>query len=318
MVSGNQNKTMNKTALLFAGQGAQYVGMGKNLADKFPFLAEMVDSANAALGYNIANICFNGPESELVKTEHAQPGIYLVSWMAFEVLRQFAPELRFGATAGLSLGEYGALAAAGALDFLDGLRLVRQRGKFMQEACMETAGAMAAVLGLDEPRVRSICEETGAQIANLNCPGQIVISGPTHAIEMACKLAKDRGAKRAVKLQVAGAFHSNLMSSAREKLASELGKYRFRTPFVPVISNVTARPHTTTEEMRDLMVNQVTSPVRWEESIRYLIEDGFTRFIELGPGTVLSGFVKRIAPDVEVLHVDDVASLESTIASLRN
>lgn len=309
---------MNRIALLFAGQGAQYVGMGKNLADGSALARAIAQEANSVLGYDLASICFAGPEAELVKTEHAQPGIYLVSWMAFEVLKQSMPELRFEATAGLSLGEYAALAAAGSLTFSDGLRLVRRRGLFMQEACSEAEGGMAAILGMDEPQVQAVCAETGAQIANLNCPGQIVISGRVSAVRAACDLAKSRGAKRAVQLQVAGAFHSDLMASARTKLAEELTKHKIFEPSVKVISNVTARPHGTPSETMKLLVDQVTSPVRWEESMRHLVNDGFTHFIELGPGTVLSGFLKRIAPGVKALHVEDMASLESTINSLKS
>ncbi|MCX8107534.1 MAG: ACP S-malonyltransferase [Verrucomicrobiae bacterium] len=309
---------MSKTALLFAGQGAQYVGMGKDLADHFSCAQEIAAKADATLGYNISDLCFNGPETELMRTEHAQPAIYLVCWMAFDVLRRSVPDLEFGAAAGLSLGEYGALAAAGAVDFLDGLLLVRQRGLFMQEACLEAAGGMAAIIGMGEPEVRRLCEESGVQIANLNCPGQIVISGLAAGVETACKLAKERGAKRAVKLQVAGAFHSCLMASAREKLEGELGRYRINAPSVPVISNVTARPHGTPDKILALMAEQVTSPVRWEDSMRYLIGQGFTRFIELGPGTVLSGFLRRIAPDVEVFNVEDVPSLERTVNSIKS
>jgi [acyl-carrier-protein] S-malonyltransferase len=309
---------MNRIALLFAGQGAQYVGMGKNLAEGSALARAIAQEANSVLGYDLASICFGGPEAELVKTEHAQPGIYLVSWMAFEVLRQSMPGLRFEATAGLSLGEYAALAAAGSLTFSDGLRLVRRRGLFMQEACLEAEGGMAAILGMDESQVQAVCAETGAQIANLNCPGQIVISGRVSEVRAACDLAKALGAKRAVQLQVAGAFHSDLMASARTKLAEELTKHRISEPSVKVISNVTARPHGMPSETMKLLVDQVTSPVRWEESMRYLVNDGFTHFIELGPGTVLSGFLKRIAPGAKTLHVEDMASLESTINSLKS
>ena len=176
---------MSKTALLFAGQGAQAVGMGKDLAEKFPSAKAWFDRANAALGYNLASICFNGPELELTKTENAQPGIYLVSWVAFQLLKEQAPNLKFDATAGLSLGEFTALTAAGAMSFEDGLRVVRQRGKFMQEACEATRGGMAAIIGLDEAPTRAVCDEAGVTLANLNCPGQIVISGGTDGIARA-------------------------------------------------------------------------------------------------------------------------------------
>ena len=217
---------MSKTALLFAGQGAQVVGMGKDLAEKFPSAKAWFDRANAALGYDLAGICFNGPEAELTKTENAQPGIFLVSWVCFELLKEQVPNLKFDATAGLSLGEFTALTAAGAMSFEDGLRVVRQRGKFMQEACDATRGGMAAVIGLDEAPTREVCAEAGVVLANLNCPGQLVISGEAEKIAKACELAKAKGAKRAIPLPVAGAYHSPLMAGAQPKLQAELAKIK--------------------------------------------------------------------------------------------
>src|SRR5271170_2155838 len=193
---------MSKTALLFAGQGAQAVGMGKDFAAQFPGAKAWFDRANAALGYDLAGICFAGPEPELTKTENAQPGIFLVSWVAFQLLKERAPSLRFEATAGLSLGEFTALTAAGALSFEEGLRVVRQRGRFMQEACDVTRGGMAAVIGLDEALTREVCAEAGVVLANLNCPGQLVISGELEKVVKACELAKAKGAKRALPLAV--------------------------------------------------------------------------------------------------------------------
>src|SRR5581483_259532 len=276
-----------KTALLFAGQGAQAVGMGKDLAEQFPSAKAWFDRANAALGYDLAGICFNGPEPELTKTENAQPGIFLVSWVAFELLKEKVGSLAFEATAGLSLGEFTALTAAGALGFEEGLKVVRQRGRFMQEACEVTRGGMAAVIGLDEGPTREVCATAGVELANLNCPGQLVISGASEKIAQACELAKARGAKRALPLTVAGAYHSALMASAKPKLASELAGVHWQTAKVPVVSNVTARPHGGVEEIKGRLVDQVTSSVRWEESMRYLLAQGFTRFIELGPGKAL-------------------------------
>jgi [acyl-carrier-protein] S-malonyltransferase len=306
---------MSKTALLFAGQGAQAVGMGKDLAERFPSARAWFDRANAALGYDLAKVCFEGPESELTKTEHAQPGIYLVGWVAFQLLKEQVPSLAFEATAGLSLGEFTALAAAGVLTFEDGLNVVRQRGKFMQEACEATKGGMAAIIGLDEAKTREVCAEAGVSLANLNCPGQIVISGEAEKMEKACELAKAKGAKKALPLPVAGAYHSPLMVSAQEKLRTALGKVPIGIPAVPVISNVTAQPHDAPSDIHRRMVEQVTSSVRWEDSIRYLISQGFTRFIELGPGKALSGFMKRIDGNVQMLNVADAASLESTVKS---
>jgi [acyl-carrier-protein] S-malonyltransferase len=307
---------MTKTALLFAGQGAQVVGMGKDLAEKFPSAKAWFARANAALGYDLAGICFNGPETELTKTENAQPGIFLVSWVVFQLLKEQVPNLKFDATAGLSLGEFTALTAAGAMSFEDSLRVVRQRGKFMQEACDATRGGMAAVIGLDEIPTREVCAGAGVVLANLNCPGQLVISGEEEKIIRACELAKAKGARKAIPLPVAGAYHSPLMAGAQTKLQSELAKIIISAPVVPVISNVTAQPHNSPPEISARLVEQVTSSVLWENSMRYLLAQGFTRFIELGPGTALSGFMKRIDKLAQMLNVADVASLEATVKTL--
>jgi [acyl-carrier-protein] S-malonyltransferase len=224
--------------------------------------------------------------------------------------------LDFQATAGLSLGEFTALTAAGAMSFEDGLRIVRARGKFMQEACDATRGGMAAIIGLDEIPTREICAEAEVVLANLNCPGQLVISGEVEKISKAVELAKAKGAKRAIPLPVAGAYHSPLMASAKRKLQSELAKIKISAPIVPVISNVTAQAHGTAAEISAKLVEQVTSSVLWENSMRYLLAQGFTRFIELGPGTALSGFMKRIDKSVQMLNVADVASLEATAKAI--
>jgi [acyl-carrier-protein] S-malonyltransferase len=307
---------MSKTALLFAGQGAQMVGMGRDFAEKFSSAKAWFERANSVLGYDLSAICFGGPEAELTKTENAQPAIFLVSWVAFQLLKEQMPLLNFQATAGLSLGEFTALSAAGALSFEDGLTVVRQRGRFMQEACEATHGSMAAIIGLDETLTRQVCADTGVVLANLNCPGQLVISGATERIEQACDLARSKGARRALPLPVAGAYHSPLMASAQPKLDTKLASLRLAEPSVPVISNVTARPHQTAETIRSRLVEQVTASVRWEESIRYLLAEGFNRFIELGPGTALSGFMKRIDKEALVLNVADSASLEATVNAM--
>jgi len=308
---------MSKTALLFAGQGAQVVGMGRDLAEKFPAARTWFGRANAALGYDLAAVCFNGPEAELTKTENAQPGIFLASWVAFELLKEQVPGLQFEATAGLSLGEFTALAAAGALSFEDGLSVVRQRGQFMQEACDATRGGMAAVIGLDEVPTREVCAAAGVVLANLNCPGQLVISGEADKIVQAVELAKAKGARRAIPLPVAGAYHSPLMASAQPKLAAALSRVKLAAPAVPVVSNVTAEFHGAPEDISARLVEQVTSSVLWEKSMRTLLAAGFTRFIELGPGTALSGFMKRIDKNVQMLNIADVASLEATVKVLR-
>jgi [acyl-carrier-protein] S-malonyltransferase len=308
---------MTKTALLFAGQGAQAVGMGKDLAEKYPMAKAWFARANASLGYDLASICWGGSEAELTRTENAQPGIFLVSWIAFELLRERLPSLSFQATAGLSLGEFTALSAADALSFDEGLQLVRQRGRFMQEACEATHGGMAAIIGLDESLTREVCAQAGVALANLNCPGQIVISGETGKIAQACELARARGARRALPLAVAGAYHSPLMAGAQPKLAAELARVTMRAPTVTVVSNVTAKPHEGPEAIRTRLVEQVTNSVRWEESMLYLLGEGFTRFIELGPGAALSGFLKRISKEAQLLNIADGSSLEHTIQALQ-
>jgi len=308
---------MSKTALIFAGQGAQVVGMGKDLVERSATAKAWFERANAVLDYDLASICFSGPETELTKTEHAQPGIFLVSWVAFEMLKGRVPALKIEATAGLSLGEFTALTAAGAMSFEDGLKVVRQRGRFMQEACAATQGGMAAIIGLGEAATREVCAEAGVALANLNCPGQLVISGATEKLAPACALAKAKGAMRALPLTVAGAYHSPLMASAQPKLEAELAHMTLRQPAVPVIANVTAQPHEGPEAIRARLVEQVTSSVRWEESMRYLIAQGFTRFIELGPGKALSGFMNRIDKTVQILNVEDSASLEATVKAVQ-
>jgi len=307
---------MSKTALLFAGQGAQTVGMGRDLAEQFSTAKKWFEQSNAALGYDLAKICFTGPEPELTKTENAQPGIFLVGWIAFELLKDRVPGLAFQATAGLSLGEFTALAAAGVMSFEDGLKVVRQRGRFMQEACESTKGGMAAIIGLDEAKTREVCAEAGVELANLNCPGQIVISGMADRMGPACELAKTRGAKKALPLAVAGAYHSALMADAKGKLDDALKTIALKAPIVPVVSNVTAQPHGVPAEIHQRMVDQVTSPVRWEDSMRYLLAQGFTRFVELGPGKALSGFMKRIDANAQMLNVADGPSLEATAKAL--
>jgi [acyl-carrier-protein] S-malonyltransferase len=307
---------MQKTALLFAGQGAQYVGMGRDLALKYPQANAWFERSRETLGFDLPGLCFNGPEGALTRTENAQPGIFVTSWAAFQLLKERAPKLEFQATAGLSLGELTALTAVGALSFEDGLKVARQRGRFMQEACEATRGAMAAVLGLDAEALGRVCDEADVEMANLNCPGQIVISGATEKIAKACELAKAKGARRAVLLPVAGAYHSRLMAGAQAKVRNLLAETPLGPATIAVISNATARPHGAPDEIRRRLVEQVVSPVRWEDSIRYLLEDGFRRFIELGPGTALSGFMKRIDKGAQMLNVADIPSLETTVQAL--
>jgi len=307
---------VSKTALLFAGQGAQSAGMGRDLAEQFPAARKCFAQANATLGYDLAKLCFAGPEAELTRTENAQPGIFLVGWVAFELLRERLPGLQFEATAGLSLGEFTALTAAGAMSFEDGIRLVRQRGQFMQEACEATQGGMAAIIGLDEATTREVCAQSGVELANLNCPGQIVISGPSDRMAAACELAKAKGARKAMPLPVAGAYHSRLMAGAGPRLDAALTSISLKQTTIPVISNVTAQPHGAPTEIHRRLVEQVTAPVRWEDSMRYLLAQGFTCFVELGPGKALSGFMRRIDTNAQMLNVADVESLGATVEAL--
>jgi [acyl-carrier-protein] S-malonyltransferase len=232
------------------------------------------------------------------------------------MLRERVPSLAFEATAGLSLGEFTALTAAGAIGFEDGLKIVRRRGQLMQRACEVTRGTMAAIIGLEETVTREICAQTGVVLANLNCPGQLVISGELAKIEQACEQAKAKGARRALPLPVAGAYHSPLMESAQAGLRSELDAIAIQPPAVTVVSNVTAQPHADPAAIRSRLVEQVTASVRWEESMRYLLAQGFTRFIELGPGTALSGFMKRIDKNAVMLNVADRQSLEATVKAI--
>jgi len=306
-----------KTALLFAGQGSQAVGMGRELCEKHDVCRRLFARADEVLGRDIQKICFEGPEAVLTKTDNAQPGIFLTSLACLEALKSQVPNLGFDATAGLSLGEFTALTAADAVSFDDGLRMVQLRGRFMQEACDSTNGGMASILGMGDAALAEVCREAGVDIANINSPGQVVISGDKEKIAKAVELAKARGAKRAIPLVVAGAYHSRLMESAKIKVAEALASLPMREPKVPVVSNVSARPAGSVAETKDLLVRQVTSSVRWCESMQWLVSQGFTRFIELGPGNVLSGLMKRISKDVEILNVNDGATLEATVAKVR-
>ncbi len=301
---------------MFAGQGAQFPGMGRDWAEQFPPAKSIFERSGEILGFDLARICFEGPEAELTQTQNAQSAIFVSSWVALQLLKERKPDFTFHATAGLSLGELTALTAGGVFSFEDGLKISRQRGRFMQEACDLTKGAMAAVLNLEPAVLAEICAAADVEMANLNCPGQIVISGETEKIAAACELAKAKGAKRAMILSVAGAYHSRLMASAQPKVRAMLDAIQVNAPGVPVISNVTARPHGGPDEIRHGLTAQVISPVRWEDSIRYLLAQGFTRFIELGPGTALSGFVKRIDKSVTILNAQDVSSLEAAVKSL--
>ena len=305
-----------KTALLFSGQGAQAVGMGKDLAANFPSASALFRKADSILGYELSRIVFEGPAEELTKTSVCQPALYTHGFTALAVLREKVPGLCFHAAAGLSLGEFTAHAAAGTFDFETGLRLVDQRSRFMQEACEATEGGMAAIIGAEEQQVRDLAAAADVDVANLNSPGQIVISGEKSKIALAVGMAKEYGARKAVELTVAGAFHSRLMEPAYQRLGALLAQTNIRIPSVPVISNIDALPAESPEAIRRALADQVTGSVRWTESIEYMIDQGITRFLELGPGGIIAGLVGRIRKGTEVISISDTASLEAALTLL--
>jgi len=306
-----------KAVLLFAGQGAQKVGMGKDLAEAYPTARALFDQADAALGYSLTNIMFEGPMEELTKTSRCQPALYAHGLAILEVLKSKVPSLEITATAGLSLGEFTAHAAADTFDFATGLNLVFQRGSFMEEACNNTQGAMLAMIGGDESAVRELAKECDVDVANLNAPGQIVLSGSTDGIESAITKAKDKGIKRAIPLPVAGAYHSRLMKSAQDKLAAALAAAPIQSPRVPVVCNFEARPVAAPEEIRATLTSQVTGSVRWVESMQHLIAAGHTTFIELGPDATLAGLMGKIDKTVKVISIKDAASLDAAVVQLQ-
>ncbi|MBB5030778.1 ACP S-malonyltransferase [Prosthecobacter vanneervenii] len=302
--------------LLFAGQGAQKVGMGKDLAESYTAVRALFDQADATLGYSLSSIMYEGPMEELTKTSRCQPALYAHGLAILEVLKSKVPALNITATAGLSLGEFTAHAAAGTFDFATGLNLVFQRGSFMEEACENTKGAMLALLGGEESAIRELAQECDVDVANLNAPGQIVLSGSAEGIADAAAKAKDKGIKRAIPLPVAGAYHSRLMKSAQDKLAVALAAAPIQSPKVPVVCNFEARPVSTPEEIRSTLTSQVTGSVRWVESMQHLIAAGHTTFIELGPDATLAGLMGKIDKSVKVISIKDAASLDAAVAAL--
>ena len=292
--------------------------MGKDLVAKFSYTKKFLDEANSALGFDLAKICFEGPEEELKKTEITQPAILTISAMCLEAMKSFGG-IKAEAAAGHSLGEYSALYAAGALSFKDAVRLVNVRGKLMQTAVPLGEGTMAAILGLDHNVVKDICAKASAkgvvEAANINSPGQIVISGKVAGVAEAGRLCKEAGAKRVIELQVSAPFHSSLMKPAADKLAAELERFAFNDAAMPVVSNVTADYVTSVASIKELLVKQMTSPVQWEGSINKMSGDGFDTFIEIGPGKVLTGLIKKINPKAKIFNVSDAASLGTFLGS---
>jgi [acyl-carrier-protein] S-malonyltransferase len=301
-------------AFVFPGQGAQHAGMGKELNDNFSVARELFEEANDALGFDLAKMCFEGPEEDLKLTANTQPAILTMSVAALRVLEQ-ETELRANFVAGHSLGEYSALVASGTMAFADAVRVVRQRGTFMQQAVPVGEGAMAAILGVEADLLEEICvEAAGDQVvspANFNSPGQIVIAGHTAAVERAIALAKEKGAKKAMPLPVSAPFHCALMTPAGEQLAEVLDSITLAPMNIPVVTNVEAMANSDSARVKSLLVTQVSAPVRWDASARYMVEQGVERFIEIGPGKVLCGLIKRIERRMPVANIEDLASLKA-------
>lgn len=291
---------MARIAFLFPGQGAQFVGMGRQLAGSIETVQGLYEQASQILGYDLATLCFEGPADELDSTVHSQPALFVTSLAAIESLRKQSPEIVLSceAAAGLSLGEYTALVFAGALDFESGLRVVQERGIAMQAAADAVPGGMVSILGLDRDKVEEVCHQASGgqvlQIANLLCPGNVVISGENAACERAAEIAEELGAIKVIPLAVAGAFHTPVMEPAVDRLTKALSEVEIKPPSIPVVFNVDAQPHRDPGEIRDLLIRQVVAPVLWEDLMRYLLANGHDQFYELGPGSVLRGLLKRI------------------------
>ncbi len=307
-----------KIALLFSGQGAQTVGMGRDLVAEFPEAADLFQRVDATLARDLSEIASFGPIEELTRTSNCQPALYVHGLACLSVLREIVGEFPVAAAAGLSLGEWTAHAAADTFSFVDGLRLVEQRGRFMEIACEATSGAMAAMVGGDEDGVRALAAVMDVDVANLNAPGQIVLSGERAKIEEAVAKAKDYGIRRATLLNVAGAYHSRLMGSAQRAVGDALAKVELRMPKLPVISNVTGVAVTSVDEIRQTLREQITSTVRWTDCLETMLAMGCDLFVELGPGGVLAGLLRRIRKDAEILSVSDVVSLQAAAARLRD
>ena len=306
-----------KAVILFPGQGAQKVGMGKDLYDTYPAAKAMMDAADAALGYSLTDIMFNGPDAELTRTCNCQPALYLHGLALYEILRSEV-EIEPVAAAGLSLGEFTAHAAAGTFSMEDGLKIVQKRGAFMEEACQAAPSTMAAMIGGNDEAVQALAAECDIDVANFNCPGQTVVSGSVEGVDKAVAGAKAAGFKLAKKLNVAGAYHSRFMKSAQEKLVPELAAAPMQMPACPVYCNYEARPVTGTDDVRAMLGAQVCGSVRWAASMQDLVAKGHTLFIEMGPGKTLAGMMGRISKEATVISIEDVPTLQAAIETLKN
>ena len=300
---------MPKVAFVFPGQGSQAVGMGLDLFEKSPLARQVFEEADQTLEFSLSSLCFNGPEDKLRQTVNTQPAVMTASLACLRAAFGNGDDIQPAFVAGHSLGEYTALVAAGVLSFSDGIRLVQERARLMQEAGEKRPGGMAAIIGLDPISLEEVCQETGTQIANINSPDQIVISGTNNGLAWAMDLAKARGAKRVVRLGVSGAFHSYLMEPAAVGLAEAASRFDFCPPAIPIVANTTAQPESTAEEVRDGILRQVCGCVQWQSSVEYMIDAGVDTFVEIGPGRVLTGLIKRINDNVNAINIKDVNSL---------